>query len=266
MPDTEAITTVVPASPAPEQGAPQATEQNGQPPVQPQSGTPVQVETGTKLQPGNEVRPFERVAGRKLDKLERGFEKIREMLESLSQPTPSPSAKTPITAEEFLGDPITHMNRLRDEIREELRGEIPKTLSEQAKGLEFKRSQQDALKMIETNEMIGKDPEGIKRIEDILNDQEYGLEEIASKYPLYAAKMALKIYQSQYGSTKAVSAPTKAQMSSTATAIHPSGKVTLKDEAVELQKQFLANPDLRHDPEFMKKLQALKEKRQAEVA
>lgn len=262
-------TTVVAASPAPEQGAPQATEQPAQASVQPQAVTPPQVEQGTKLQTGNEVRPFERVAGRKFDKLERGQQSIMEILQKLQQPqpAPSPSAKAPITAEEFLTDPVTHMLRMLDERDQKLKGEIPQTLSEQTKQLELKRSQQDALKMIETNELISKDPEGINRIEDILTDEEYGLKEIASAYPLYAARLALKIYAAQYGkASPGVPVPSKAQMTTTSTATHAQGKVTLKDEAVELQKQFLANPELRLDPEFMKKLQSLKERRQAEVS
>src|SRR3990167_2815761 len=265
MPEPEAVTTVVSASPAPEQGAPQATEQPAQASVQPQ-GTPVQVENGTRQQLGNEVRPFERIAGRKFDKIEKGMQSIMEALQNMQKPTTSPSATAPITAEDFLTDPLAHLNRLLDERDKKLKGEIPQTLSEQTRNMELLRSQKEALKMIETNETISKDPEGWNRVEDILNDEEFGLKEIASYNPLSAARLALRIYSEKYGkAAPSASAPSKAQMASTATAVHPSGKVTLKDEAVELQKQLLGNPELRYDREFMKKLQSLKDRRQAEL-
>ena len=267
MPE-EATTTVVSASPAPEHGAPQATEQPAQASVQPQ-GTPAQVEDRTKLQPGNEVRPFERMAGRKLDRIDRGFEKLFTLLEKNQAPqpsAPSPNAQTPLTDEEFLSSPVKSSRMIIDEIVAQIKGEIPKTLSEQARQMDFQRSQKDALKMIETNELVSKDPEGMNKIEDIFNDPEDGLAEIASKYPLYAAKLALKIYSEKYGkAAPSAAAPTKAQMVATATAVHPTGKVTLKDEAVELQKQLLNNPELRYDREFIKKLQSLKDRRQAEL-
>ena len=195
------------------------------------------------------------------------MQNIMDVLQKLQQPAPLPSAKTQITAEDFLTDPLAHLNRLLDERDQKLKGEIPQTLSEQTKALEFKRSQQDALKMIETNELIGKDPEGINKVEDILTDENYGLREIASIYPLHAARLAVEIYTAKYGKqAPSAAVPSKAQMTTTATAIHPQGKVTLKDEAVELQKQFLANPELRLNKEFMDKLKSLKDRRQAEVS
>ena len=84
MPDETQPTAVI-DSPAPT-SAPQATDPTTQVAAQPQSVTPTQVEPGARLQTRDEVRPFERVAGRKFDKLERGMQGIMDALQKLQQP------------------------------------------------------------------------------------------------------------------------------------------------------------------------------------
>lgn len=264
MPD-ETTTTQAPEGLTTEQVGSQAQEANGQPSSQAQNGTSTQVESGTMQPVRDEVRPFERVAGRKFDKLEKGMSQVMEMLQKMQQPQAAPS-QTPATAEEFLSDPMNVLNRILDEREKKIKGEIPKTLSDQNRELENQRSRQEALKMIDTNELIRKDPEGRDRITDILTDEQFGLDKIASTHPVEAARLALALYEKNYGKVKSVGMPTKQQMGGTPTAVRSGAKATLKDEAAELQKQYLANPELINNPEFKKKFAELKSRRQAELA
>ena len=267
MPDEIVIPPTDAPGPSTTPVEPNATPSTTQVATEPSSASTTQVEPSARPQATDGVRPFERIAGRKFDKLEKGMSQIMEVLQNLQKPTPSAPNATPqpVTPEQFLSDPVTVLNQILDERDKRIKGEIPETLSAQTRQLELKRSGQDALKMIETNELVRKDPEGIDRVEDILRDPQYGLEKIASTYPIEAARLALEIYSSKHKATPGVPTPSKAQMTSTATAVHAGTKTTIKDEAAELQKQMLANPSLMQDPEFIKKIQVLKSRRQADL-
>lgn len=278
MADEQVISTPTDAGLGTEQVPSQGSQETAQATQENQNQTASQVETPAQGQQAIEEprRPSDWFAGRKLSKIERQIANLTQQLQQAQQTWTQPQAGSPKTApqkyqptaDEIWKDPAAAFQRMMDERMENVQKEIPKALETREAEIRRNQSRQDALKLIKTNDAVKRDPEGEEKVKDILEDENYNLDKIAQNFPLEAARMALEIYNARYGTAqrKSATAPTKAQMVSTATTVNTGGnKVNLNEEALKLQQEAMANPTLLQDPAWVAKVQALKSKRVTEM-
>lgn len=253
-------------------GSPQATEiPEGS---QPQETSSVQVENRTNNSSQEDTRrssDFE--TARQLKRLAKEFQSFKQTLERSSQ-SASPQVTSPkaqLTQEELVKDPIGAIHRLIDGKLSEFEGKIPQRFQQLNESNRYEAARQDALKLIKTNASVKADPEGQDRIDAIiLEEDEEGnsLQEYSKINPKHAAQLALKEYQNRYMSGKnSQSAPSKAQMQTTATAVNggmPTGNTD--QEAAQLYRQIMTNPELMSNPEFLKKLNSFDQKTRLEAS
>lgn len=260
MPNDTEVTPQASEGLAPQEGASQESSSSSQGQQESQNDASTQVERGDSQHPsGLEPRPFERIAGRKFDKIEKAIRNLTELMQQSripAQPSSNYQQRQRYTpTQEDWKNPEQVIQRMLDDRLQEFPEKISQTLEQRERQLSFARSQRDAVKMIETNEAVKRDPEGIDRMKEILEDDTFGLNKMAEHYPVEAARAALEIYQSRYSSRRAAAAPTKSQMTSTATAINSgSGKTGTDARITEMYKKISAVPELMNDPKFQAEL------------
>lgn len=258
--------------------SPQATETPEQSGSKPQETTVTQVETNDRNSSdadGRKASDYENARQiKRLEKTLRSFMQTFEKSSQSGQPqgqAAAPQGVSRVTKEELLADPIGALERMQNSLKQELLGEIPKTISQRDQAQTHERGVQEGWKQIKSSETYKRDPQGEDRINDILteeNDDGSSLQEYSKLNPKHAATLALAIYEQRYGSkAKSPTAPSKAQMASTATAVNVGGgKSTLQDEAAQLQKELMANGDLMNDPAFRARMDAVVRKSKQEAA
>lgn len=256
----------------PTSGSPQVAETEPQGSSQAQEATHSQVEgNGQSASQEDTRRASDYETARQIKRLAKQMQSFQQALERGAQSQPSPSNPTTqmptITNDEFVKDPVGALQKIMDAREQQSMGKFSQTIQQREQVQQYEKSRQDAVKMIRTNESIKRDPEGMIRMSEILTDDEYNLDEISKQFPEYAAKLALKIYQAQYGNAKKVQgAPTKAQMVSTATAVTSGGgKANLQEEAAKLQKELMNDPSLITDPAFKTRMDNIVKKSKQEA-
>lgn len=256
----------------PTPGSPQVTEiPEGS---QPQETTLVQVENRTNNSSQEEKRSSDYETARQLKRLAKEFQSFKQTLERSSQstaPQTTSQAMPKMTQDELLKDPLGAIHRLIDGKLSEFEGKIPQQFQQFNESNRYESARQDALKLIKTNASVKADPEGADRISDILTEEdEYGnsLEKYSLSNPKHAAQLAIKEYQNRFmGGKNSQSAPTKAQMQTTATAVNSGvGASTTDQEAAQLHRQIMTNPELMNNPDFLKKLQSFDQKARLEAS
>lgn len=259
MPEETVVSPDVSTGLDPQQGSSQESSTGVQAQPEIQSDTSTSVDRGDSQQSSQgEPRPFERIAGRKFDKIEKTLKTLTELVQRQSMPqsgSPQPQTRQRYqpTSEDWK-NPEAVIQKMLDDRLQEFPEKITQSLDEREKVLSFKRSEQDAVKMIETNEAIKRDPEGIDRMRDILEDGQFGLNKMAKHYPLEAARAALEIYNARYSSGRRSGAPSKSQMTSTATAVNSGAGKTGSDAKLgELMKKATI-PGMMKNPAFIKEL------------
>lgn len=245
--------------------AQQATETIAQP--QESITPPVERVQPTSQEPVVDNDPYG--AARQIKALVKEFRSLKQSLNTrfTDQPTAIPQApqlpQVPqVTREELIADPLAAIRKIVDLSNANVRQEILQQT--QQREVEWKREQsrQEGLKLIKTNELIKRDPEGEERMKNILMEQDADgntLDQYAVLNPKHAAQLALREYQARYGSSKnGVYAPSKAQMASTATSqTAGGGRMTTDAEIASIYAQIASNPDLMKDSQFMAKLSAI---------
>ena len=195
--------------------APQATETIDQP----QTSTPSQVEGGQSTSQAQPGTPDYETA-RQIKNLVKEFRSFKQSFNPRSseppQAAPKPSVPQ-VTREELVQDPINAIKKILDGGKSEVRDDILKAIEEKESLRQKENLRQEGLRLIRTNELIRKDPNGEERMKEILleeDDDGNSLEAYAQVNPKHAAQLALKEYQSRYGQGKNAFAPSKAQMAS----------------------------------------------------
>lgn len=276
---TEETPTPEVAAGLPDNAGSQVSEPQAQAPAPDATATQAPVESPPQSTQATEEprKPSDWFAGRKLAKLERQIQNLTQLYQAQQSGVQQPKAGSPgdapkqsykPTPDEIWKDPGAAFQRMLDERLESVQQEIPRSLEKREAQIRWEQSRQDALKLIKTNEAVKRDPEGEEKVKEILEDEQYNLDKIATTFPLEAARVALEIYNARYGAApkKAAAAPTKAQLVSTATAVKTGGvKVNLNEEALKLQQEAMTNPMLMQDPAWIAKVQALKAKRVTEL-
>ena len=229
---------------------------------QPQTTTPVPVENGqsTSHAPAEGTPDYE--TARQFKNLIKEFRSLKQSLETRSSAVPSvaqPQVQA-ITHQELLADPINAIKRMIAAETGQLKNEIPEVIQQRESVWRSEQARQEGLRLIGTNELVKRDPQGRERIDDILLEQdEFGnsLQEYSKSNPKHAAQLALKEYQTRFSSgARSASAPSKAQMTSTATAQTTGVKGTTDAEITSLYAQLASMPDLMKDEAFMTKVNA----------
>ncbi len=244
---------------------PQATEipQGSQPQ---ESSIPSQVESGQSTSQAQPTSTPDYETARQIKNLMKEIRSLKQSFETRSsgQPsgTPQGQVRTPITQDELLKDPIRAISRMIDERYSDVKNEIPQIVQQRESEWKAEQARQEGLRLINTNELIKRDPQGKSRLEDILleeDDDGNSLEKYSVQNPKHAAQLALSIYQQKYGQApKTAFAPSKAQMMSTATATNTGGgKVNTEEEVGKIFAELARNPDLMKDAAFMAKVDAL---------
>lgn len=258
--------------------APQATQVPDQSGPEPQDTPSSQVETGDSHAASQEDprKASEFETARQIKRLTKQMQSLHQAFEKGQQQIavpgiPQTQSLPQVTNEDILKDPAGAFNRILDARLAVLKGEIPQNIQQLLEVQRHEKSRQEAVRLIKTNSSVKADPEGHDRIADILTEEdEFGnsLEKYALQNPQHAAYLALMEYQNRFEnrSRRSSSAPTKAQMQTTATAVN-SGvpKSTLEQESAVLYRQVLADPALMSDPEFRKKLDAFDKKNRMET-
>lgn len=248
---------------------PQVTETPEQSGSQPQPSNPAQVENGTNQQSqGQPQNASDYETARHIKRLERSIRSMQQAFEKSQQSVQQNGVPQPpvskVTQDELLKDPLGTIQRLMDERDQRLKGEIPKSFEQYSQANRYEQARQEGLKMIKSNEAIKRDPNGEERIKEILLEEDENgnsLEQYAQQNPSHAARLALDIYKSRHGQRNGVSAPTKSQMSSTATSVTSGSKgSTLDQEAAQLQREFMSNPQLMQDKDFFARMKAFETK------
>lgn len=240
--------------------APQGTE------TQPQSVTPSQVEGGQSTSQEDVRQKSEFETARQIKNLMKEIRSLKQSFEtrsSVQQPAPQTMRNMPVTREELLNNPLDSIDKIAESKVERFRQEIEKRDSE----ARAERSRQEGLRLIETNESIKRDPEGIERMKDILaetDDDGNSLDSLSQTNPKYAAQLAVKEYLSRYGTKKTVAAPSKAQMASTATSQTVGAARNTDQEVAQIHAELTKFPDLVKDPQFMAKMSAIIKKSDTE--
>lgn len=245
--------------------SPQETETPSQEGSQPQNPTPAQVENGTQGTSQVDTRQAsDYETARHLKKMAKQMQSLQTALERL-QSQPQPSSTNQVVNQKTWSDqekrenPLGYIESLIDSRVKGVQEEIPKNLTQIMEKQRFQTEWQDATKLIETNPIVKADPQGIERIKDILEDEQYGLNDLSNSRPLQAARMALELYNLRHGKAK-VSSPAKNHMVSTATqATSGNGGSTSDAEAESLLSQAAALGNM-NDPEFQSKLKSLTDK------
>lgn len=226
-------------------------------PSQNSSQVPVENSESQASSQDGERRPASQYAsGRYNKRLEAEIAGLKQLIQERFQPNnPQPSngnqAKPGLTADDFWKDPIKYQQNLREEIKAELMGEIPKTFEQFNSKQQLETQMQEAKKMILSNEALKRDPNGTERIQDILQDDEFGLDRLSLIAPAAAAKLALMIYEQKNGAGRRNgNGPTKGQMASTATGTAPARKFDAQAEFAKISQEITANPNIVHDPKF----------------
>lgn len=255
--------------------SPQGTEIGSQVPAQHQEASVSAVDANDNHSNQEDTRrASEFEAARQIKRLEKTIRQLQNAFERSQQSAPPPSTSQQpsrqVTQEELLKDPLNTILRIIDERDQKLKGEIPKTFEQYNQQATMQRAEQEGLRLIRTNSLVKADPEGEDRIKDILNEEDdFGnsLNKYSQANPRHAAQLALMEYQNRYGGgRKSQSAPSKAQMQTTATAVNiGSGKSTIENEAAQLHKMILANPSLMDDKDFREKLNAFDKKAKMEA-
>ena len=203
---------------------------------------------------------------RQIKNLMKEVRSLKQSLNTRSSEAPQTAPKTsaPVTREELVKDPIEAIKRILDGGKSEVRDEILKEIQQKETQRQWEQRRQEGLRLIETNELIKKDPNGIDRMKEILEEEDEdgnSLEKYSLTNPKHAAQLALKEYQSRFGQGKNAVAPSKAQMQTTATSqTSGSGKMTSEQELAALMLKMQKEPDLMKDASIMAKLEALVKK------
>lgn len=256
--------------------SPQVTETPAQSGSQPQETTVTQVENnGQNSSEGETRKASDFEAARQIKKLTKIVQSLQQSIEGRSQSAPQSQAapaptRSPVTKEELLANPLAAIERMLDEREQKLMGEIPKTLFERDRTARHERGVQEGWKQIKSSETYKRDPQGEDRINDILMEENadgHTLQEYSQLNPKHAAELALATYEQRYGSkAKSPTAPTKGQMTTTATSVNVGGgKSTLQDEAARLQKELMADGSLMNDPAFRARMDAVVKKSKQET-
>ena len=253
------------AAPTVEGVADQTASQDSQPSVQTQAESQEtgqrQVETNESQatsQTESRPRASDFVLNRKVKNIERNIGQMMELLKQSQQQkqnTGSAAVSQTELNERYQHDPVGVVTEL---IQNALGQVVPKSLQEHLGEREFDNQRQEAKKLILSNELVKKDQEAIEKIQDILQDENYNLDEFSLKNPLAAARIALAIYESRYKpSTQSRIAPKKSEMTSVATGGMPKGKVDVRAEGQRLLDQLSRDQNLATDPKFMEQLNNL---------
>lgn len=249
---------------------PQGTEPGTQVPVQHQdvSVQSVELNDNATSQDSQKEANFETArwmkrVERQMRSMQTAFEKSQQSAAPQGSPQTQPLPQ--ITNDDVVKDPAGAMKRMIQEALQGFKTEIPQHIQQVNERQQQEQVRQDALRMIKTNAHVKTDPEGIERMQDILTEEDdFGnsLEKYSHVNPIHAAQLALKEYQSRFGNGKrSQSAPTKAQMQTTATAVSPGmPKGNSEQEAKEFYRQVIERPELMQNPEFLKKYAAFQEK------
>ncbi len=204
---------------------------------------------------------------RQIKNLMKEVRSLKQSLNNRSSEAPQTAPQTKareVTREELVADPIAAIKKILDGSKGEVREEILKDIQQKESQRQFENKRQEGLRLIETNELIKKDPNGIERMREILEEEDddgWSLEKFSLENPKKAAQMALKEYQTRFGQGKNAVAPSKAQMQTTATSqTAGGGRLTTDQELTSLMTQIEKMPDLMKDTSFMAKLNALVKK------
>ena len=257
--------------------SPQDSDSGTQVPGQSQDVTSTQVEPGELRQSSQEDprRASDFETARQIKRLAKQMQSIQQALERSSQqnvPQGFPQAQ-PLalpTNDEVVKDPIGAINRLMDIRLNALKGEIPQQLQQAVQVQRQEHARQEALRLIKTNSLIKADPEGEEKMREILLDEDEegnSLQQYSLTNPRHAAQLALKEYQSRYGGNgiRSASPPSKAQMTTTATAVKSAAaNNSTEQEAAQLYRMVLADPNLMNDPAYTAKLDAFNKKSRME--
>lgn len=256
--------------------SPQVAETISQEVSQSQEQTTPQVE-GVDLNASSQEdtrRASDFETARQLKRMMKEMQSLKQTFERVQTqqaPQSIPQTQPQLTQEELQRDPMGVLRKIVQSEMNSLRTEIPQHIQ---KANEFQRkeqAEQEALKLIKTNSSVKSDPQWQNRIEDILSEEDdYGnsLDKYSLQNPRHAAQLALKEYQSRYmGGKTSQAAPTKAQMQTTATAVTPGmAKASSTQEAEQLYRQMLKNPELMQNTEFLKKLASFDQKARLEAS
>lgn len=257
--------------------SPQVTETPEQSGSQQQTVATTQVENGANTSSAEDqrrasdyetARQIKRLA-KQMQSMQQAFERSSQQVQPNGQPQ---TQRQQVTQDELLKNPLDVINRLIEEKVNGVKSEIPKQFEQFNQQTSQQRAMQEGYKIAYTNEAVKRDPEGDERMRDIfLEEDEDGntLDKYSLQNPRHAAKLALDIYKQRFTSgQRKASAPSKAQMTSTATSVNPGagqGKST-NDEAAQWLKEFNNNPKLMDDPAFMKRLNDINNRAKQDVA
>lgn len=270
---------------------PQETPPEAQAPEEPQE-TDVPKVDGT-VQPassnGETRKPSEfykerQLYKRKIENLESQISEVLKRLDSKQQPntvTPPTQRKHSFDEARLFAKPQEVINEILAEERklmaEEIKKEIlenyiPKVYSETEKKRTFEKEQQEALELIfpksgaddkrSVKQRMDADPERTAKVQEMLD--ETGIDLISEKSPLKAAKALLKFLDEKKETPKNPNVIKKALVGSTATGSPAGGgkKVAtlneIKAQLNALDVEVDKNPDIKYEPTFIQKKQALK--------
>ena len=202
---------------------------------------------------------------------------IRSLIKTIgsSQQSQVSQASVPqvsqITNEELLKDPVSALGRLVDSRLNAFKSEIPQQFQQFAESTKYESARQEALRLIKTNELVKTDPQGVDRIQEILNEEDdYGnsLEKYSVSNPRHAAQLVLQEFKNRFGGVqRSASAPSKAQMQTTATAVHASSnQANLEQEAAQLYRMAMNDPTVMMNPDYKSKLDAFNKRLQLQQA
>lgn len=206
-----------------------------------------------------ERKKFQRLESR-LAGLEQTNAQLLEVLQNLQTggaSAPSDSHVSQVDLDKQYWENPTKV--VQDIINKTIDGKVSTTFDSRFKQERFKREQEEAVKLVISNEQVKKDPEGLERIKEILIEN--GLDEFSVNVsPIKAAKLALALYAGEKKNSGSSANSIKAQLSASAGGggSISSGKTLtkeqLKSEAQKLQMQYSENPEIRNDPKFQEKL------------
>lgn len=235
---------------------------------QPQESTVAPVESAQPTSQEPVVGTPEYETARQIKNLMKEIRSLKQSINTRPSETPMPAPQTTqpqvpqVSLADLNADPLTAIRKIVEASNVSVRQQILQEMQEKQSEVQREQLKQEGLKLIRTNELIKRDPEGEERIKEILEEENANgrtLNQYSLFDPIHAAELALEKYQSRYGQNKnGVYAPTKAQMASTATAQSAGGaRMTTDAEIASIWAQYQSNPDLAKDTNFMAKMNAL---------
>src|SRR3990167_399134 len=280
MPE-ETVVAPPPVAGRPENSGSQVQSIEGQPSETGQNAGQTQVEGSESQAPSQEAgggqRPSQFYQKRNRDRqsvqdLQREMAEIKSILQQQrpsapqSQSGPAPADKNKQFFDAFLLDPRGSLENLFKEVAQQ---EVPTIAQRVYQEGSLERQWQDAEKLITSNEAFRRDEDNfINAIKDI--NGRYGITRWSNQEPLEATRLAIEIYEREQKGQQPQPqirppnplAPKKGQMVGTATGspamTGAPDRNALLAELKKMQLQLVDNIELRNDPKFRERLDAIK--------